>query len=242
MQSFCKSISNRVQMETLYSKLYDKYTKLKKERESEFDKLNYDQEVKFLNFVAAADEALKHYKSENEKLNGQVDELTRELELRASNDEQHIHYKKLLMEEKLKNNQLAEEIARLQKLEHKSMLSTEGTTTPSVDVDLDPIADRHDDDDKCSGPSSNVQQPACCQKKILSSGGDDTDTGSVDCVFQYLVELAVGLKFSPITQSNEIGVLAHHQSSGKLFVQSDEDNKFEWRSRIGVQCGVVGDI
>ncbi|GFP88511.1 hypothetical protein PHJA_000994800 [Phtheirospermum japonicum] len=86
------------------------------------------------------------------------------------------------------------------------MLSTEGTSTPSVDVELDRAAD----DVLCF-------KPVCCQKKIVSSGGDVTDTGSVDCVFQYLVELAFGLKFSPLTQSNEIGVLAHHQSSGYSF-------------------------
>ncbi|KAL0356419.1 UNVERIFIED_CONTAM: hypothetical protein Sradi_4088800 [Sesamum radiatum] len=106
-------------MEALYAKLYDKYAKLKKDKESQFDKLNHDQEVKFLNYAAAADEMIQYLKTENDRLQGQVDELKSELaSFRSSSDEQHIHYQKLLMEESQKNKELSEEIARLQKLEH----------------------------------------------------------------------------------------------------------------------------
>ncbi|KAI9125051.1 hypothetical protein K1719_003667 [Acacia pycnantha] len=43
-------------MEALYSKLCDKYTKLKAKKLSEFDQINKSQEVKFMNFMSAADE------------------------------------------------------------------------------------------------------------------------------------------------------------------------------------------
>ncbi|EPS69708.1 hypothetical protein M569_05061, partial [Genlisea aurea] len=66
-------------MESLYAKLYNKYTKLKREKESEFDKLNHAQEVKFLNYATAADEMIQHLKLEIETLHGQIEELTREL-------------------------------------------------------------------------------------------------------------------------------------------------------------------
>ncbi|KAI3454307.1 hypothetical protein Pfo_010970 [Paulownia fortunei] len=222
-------------MEALYAKLYNKYTKLKKEKESQFDKLNRDQEVKFLNYAAAADEMIQYLKSENDRLHGQVDELKSELvSIRSSSDEQHIHYQKLLMEENQKNKELSEEISRLQKLEHNecshstmreeigcgqenSLEYTPGTATPFVDVELDRPADQHDYGDKGSGAPPSSQQPVCCQRKIFSSGGDATDSSSVNCMFQYLVEFVVGMKVSPLTQSNELCVLVHHQSSGYSF-------------------------
>ncbi|PIN17519.1 hypothetical protein CDL12_09830 [Handroanthus impetiginosus] len=245
-------------MEALYAKLYNKYVKLKKEKESQFDKLNHDQEVKFLNYAAAADEMIQYLKSENDKLHGQVDELKSELaSIRSSSDEQHLHYQKLLMEENQKNKELSEEIARLHKREHnecshctghdeigrgqenlhedtpaeetpgksdmklvkkrKSAPITEGTAPPHVDVEPDHPADQHVYGDKNSNTHPSIQQPICCQRKIYSSGVDATDTSSVNCVFQYLVEFVVGMKFSPLTQSNELCILANHQSSGYSF-------------------------
>ncbi|XP_057799621.1 uncharacterized protein LOC131015290 [Salvia miltiorrhiza] len=111
-------------MEALYAKLYDKYSKLKKEKESQFDKVNYEQEVKFLNYEAAADEMIQYLKSENDKLHERVYDLKNELaSIRASSDEQRIHFQKLLAEEKQKNKELCEEISRLQKVEHKECSS-----------------------------------------------------------------------------------------------------------------------
>ncbi|KAL0417330.1 UNVERIFIED_CONTAM: hypothetical protein Slati_3564900 [Sesamum latifolium] len=240
-------------MEALYAKLYDKYAKLKKDKESQFDQLNHDQEVKFLNYAAAADEMIQYLKTENDRLQGQVDELKSELaSFRSSSDEQHIHYQKLLMEESQKNKELSEEIARLQKLEHNecsrctmheatvqgqqnSCEDTRGDERPDnsvmesrkkrkfvhtpdrmIDVEFDRPADQHVYGDKGSGVPPITKQPLCCQKKI-SSGGDATGTSSVNCVFQYLVEFVVGMKISPLAQSNELCILAHHQSSGYSF-------------------------
>ncbi|WVZ05695.1 hypothetical protein V8G54_019041 [Vigna mungo] len=91
-------------MEVLYSKLYDKYTKLKvcsfinnrqrllrfvsdssfylslkSKKLSELDHLNKEQEVKFVNYLSAAEELIEHLKSEKEDLLGQVNELRTEL-------------------------------------------------------------------------------------------------------------------------------------------------------------------
>ncbi|KAL7098237.1 hypothetical protein ACP275_09G004200 [Erythranthe tilingii] len=235
-----------LQMEVLYAKLYSKYTNLKKEKESEFDELNRDQEVKFSKYADAADEIIEHLKSENEKLNGQVDELKNELaSIRSSSEEQTVHYQKLLTEENQKNEELSKEIKRLQKLQdnvcsksmheevvrghdnshddtpaeethdgsaikstkkRKLVRSTEDRATSSADVELDLQADQH-----------IMVQPACCQRKINGSGGDVAGTSSVNCVFQYLVEFVVGMKVSPLTQSNELCILVHHQSSGYSF-------------------------
>ncbi|KAL2528426.1 titan9 [Forsythia ovata] len=105
-------------MEALYAKLYNKYTELKKEKESKLEQLNRDQEVKFVNYAAAADEMIQYLKSENDRLRGQVDELKSELDLiRSSKEKQDIQYQKLLMEENQKNKELSEEILKLNKLE-----------------------------------------------------------------------------------------------------------------------------
>ncbi|KAK6123628.1 hypothetical protein DH2020_042627 [Rehmannia glutinosa] len=268
-------------MEALYAKLYNKYTKLKKEKETQFDKLNHDQEVKFLNFAAAADEMIQYLKSENDRLNGQVDELKSELAsirheykrimqstrlssrlfpflyllfsffcstlfgCRSSSDEQHIHYQKLLMEENQKNKELSEEIARLQKLEHNQCSNctlheevgrgqeNSHDDTPAEETSAKSVKNLMKTVNLCiqlllsiwnltvyqinmfMGTKAVVLQAS--SRKIYSSGGDATGTSSVNCVFQYLVEFVVGMKVSPLTQSNELCVLVHHQSSGYSF-------------------------
>ncbi|XP_051136774.1 uncharacterized protein LOC127255326 [Andrographis paniculata] len=225
-------------MEALYKKLYNKYTKLKKEKETQLDELNRDQEAKFLNFVTAADAMIQYLKSENERLNGQVDDLKSELAaIRTSNDEQHSQLQKRLMEENQKNKELSEEIARLQNL---------GNHTLSLHVTGEEIdrQQEHSHEDAPVGEMSkkrkyihttegnatpkracvdldagapSIQQPVCCQKRISSSGGDTSGGCSVNCVFQLLVEFVVGMKVSVRAQNNELCVLVHHQSSGYSF-------------------------
>ncbi|XP_073281469.1 uncharacterized protein [Primulina huaijiensis] len=119
-------------MEAIYAKLYSKYSKLKKEKQSPLDKLNREQELKFMNYVAAADEMIEYLKSENDKLHEQIDDLKSEnhnlrgqvddlksglADTRSSSDEQHIQCQKLLMEENQKNKELSKEISKLWKLE-----------------------------------------------------------------------------------------------------------------------------
>ncbi|KAL1555353.1 hypothetical protein AAHA92_15807 [Salvia divinorum] len=220
-------------MEALYSKLYDKYTKLKKEKEYQFDKLNYEQEVKFLKYEAAADEMIQYLKSENEKLH-----------------EECIHFQKLLAEENQKNKELCEEISRLQDKEcssytmpkesgqenlhntpgeqsqgtspaksskkRKSVHISEHAAAPYVGVEVERLSGQLVPRDKGSAAPS-IQQPACCLRMTNSSGGDAADTSSFNCMFQYLVEYVVGLKVSPFTKSNELSILARHQSSGYSF-------------------------
>nr|GMC68078.1 uncharacterized protein LOC109179488 isoform X1 [Ipomoea batatas]GME09248.1 uncharacterized protein LOC109179488 isoform X1 [Ipomoea batatas] len=111
-------------MEAIYAKLYNKYTKLKKEKDSEMEKLNREQEEKFLNYVAAAEEMIEYLRSEKDKLSKQVNELKSELaSTRSTKDEQLIHYQNLLMEENLKNKELSEEIERLQSLEQQRQVN-----------------------------------------------------------------------------------------------------------------------
>ncbi|KAE8683681.1 magnesium-chelatase subunit chlD [Hibiscus syriacus] len=102
-------------MESLYAKLYDKYDKLKKRKLSEMDDIHRDQEEKFLNYVRAAEELIQHLKSENDKLNAEVNELRSEVaSVMSSKDKQCADYQKLLIEESQKYKALSEEVTRLQ--------------------------------------------------------------------------------------------------------------------------------
>ncbi|XP_027770095.1 uncharacterized protein LOC107010648 isoform X2 [Solanum pennellii] len=107
-------------MEALYSKLYSKYAKLKKEKDTSMENLNREQEEKFVNYVAAADAVIDHLRSETDRLKEQVNELRSEMtSMRSANDEEMIQYQKLLMEENLKNKELRDEIQRLQQLDQQ---------------------------------------------------------------------------------------------------------------------------
>ncbi|CAL5352366.1 uncharacterized protein LOC114303315 isoform X1 [Camellia sinensis] len=105
-------------MEALYSKLYDKYTKLKTEKGSKIDEFNREQEAKFMNYVSAAEELIEHLRNENGRLHGQINDLRSEVaSIRYTKDNQLAEYQKLLMEESQKSTKLLEEIEGLKNLQ-----------------------------------------------------------------------------------------------------------------------------
>ncbi|PSR90162.1 Interactor of constitutive active ROPs like [Actinidia chinensis var. chinensis] len=109
-------------MEALYSKLYNKYTKLKTKQESESDKINREQEVKFMKYASAADELIEHLRNENERLKAQISNFRSEVtSIRSTKDQQHAEYQKLLTEEIQKSKQLSEEIQRLKNLQGEGL-------------------------------------------------------------------------------------------------------------------------
>ncbi|KAK8683231.1 hypothetical protein V6N13_039296 [Hibiscus sabdariffa] len=70
-----------------------------------------------LRFMEAAEELIQHLKSENDKLNADVNELRSEVAtIMSSKDRQCSDYQKLLIEESQKCNALSEEVTRLQNL------------------------------------------------------------------------------------------------------------------------------
>lgn len=101
-------------MEPLYAKLYDKYTKLKAKKFSALEDVNKEQELKFMNYMTAAEELIQHLKDENDNLRAKIDELAAAT---GSNvDESSMENQKLLIEEIQKNKELSEEVARLRRL------------------------------------------------------------------------------------------------------------------------------
>lgn len=109
-------------MEALYSKLYDKYTKLKTKRDTEMEELNRSQEEKFMAYASAADELIKHLRSENDRLLAEADDLRSEVtSIRSSRHEQLAEYQKFLMEERQKERELSQEIEKLRNLQREGL-------------------------------------------------------------------------------------------------------------------------
>ncbi|KAF8009242.1 hypothetical protein BT93_J0282 [Corymbia citriodora subsp. variegata] len=101
-------------MEPLYAKLYDKYTKLKAKKFSALEEVNKEQELKFMNYITAAEELIQHLRDENDNLRAKIDEL---VAATGSNvNESSLENQKLLIEEIQKNKELSEEVARLRRL------------------------------------------------------------------------------------------------------------------------------
>lgn len=100
-------------MEALYAKLYESYIKLKTKKFSELDQINEDQEVKFVNYVSAAEELIGHLQDEKERLRAQVNDLRSEVaSIRSMKDEQYV--------ELMKKDDEIERLLNLQQGQHCS--------------------------------------------------------------------------------------------------------------------------
>ncbi|XP_074308723.1 uncharacterized protein LOC141643452 [Silene latifolia] len=111
-------------METLYKKLYEKYSKLKSSKENQMEQINNEQEVKFFECVSAAELYIKHLEKVNKRLSENTDELRNEVvSVRSALDQQFHEFQDRLKEEKQKNQQLALEIEKLRNLQHERTVS-----------------------------------------------------------------------------------------------------------------------
>lgn len=239
-------------MEALYSKLYSKYAKLKKEKDTCMENLNREQEEKFVNYVTAADEMIEYLRSETDRLHKQVNELRSEMaSMRSAKDEEKIQYQKFLMEENLKNKELRDEIQRLQQLDQErtcfSASNDKGKSRQIITVG-DSLPDALDDStitnkkhcrqslpivqdthtlspmeellNRPGQPSTNsyrYTEPACCRRNVDISGDGTADISPASCIFQDLVQWLVGMKFSTVTENEELCISALHESSGLSF-------------------------
>ncbi|KAK8601874.1 hypothetical protein V6N12_051698 [Hibiscus sabdariffa] len=207
------------EMESLYAKLYDKYDKLKKRKLSEMDDIHRDQEEKFLNYVCAAEELIQHLKSENDKLNADVNELRSEVAtIMSSKDKQCSDYQKLLIEESQKCKALSEEVTRLQNLHGEGHVKGGNrdnlpiASPGSAQVAAERISENLPEKALSYEVLPHVQLPDCCKGSISANA---TDRGT--CLFQSLIECLVGMKISNVNQTEGLCISALHQSSGYSF-------------------------
>lgn len=136
-------------MEALYIKLYEKYSKLKTSKDAELDKINQDQEVKFVEFVSAAETLIEHLTTENKRLCQNIDELRNEVRsLRAAKDQQFDEFQQRLVEEKQKNQKLSAEVEQLRNIQHEGIIHSDRSDRQEV---------QHVDNVECSPLVSGYQ-------------------------------------------------------------------------------------
>ncbi|KAL9676689.1 hypothetical protein QQ045_004905 [Rhodiola kirilowii] len=145
-------------METLYSKLYDKYTKLKAKKFEELEKPNKQQEITFTTYVTTAENLIELLRSEKDTLSMQVNELRNEVNsLRSKEYAQCLEYQDLLMEDNQKIKELKEENERLLKLQREGLFSNMKDNdiimlNESVDDQVDPENTPLKSNDKANTP------------------------------------------------------------------------------------------
>ncbi|XP_014490265.1 uncharacterized protein LOC106752996 isoform X2 [Vigna radiata var. radiata] len=206
-------------MEVLYSKLYDKYTQLKSKKLSELDHLNKEQEVKFVNYLSAAEELIEHLKSEKEELLGQVNELRTELaSLRAAKDKEITDCQMLLMEEREKNEALSREVEKLLKSHQErtsDLNNMKANSNNSSSIRMTRKRKRQNDLEKearfISFENEGNSVETC---KETASG---KESGHDNWLIHVLFEYSLGMKLSIIDQSGQMCLSALHQSSGYSF-------------------------
>ncbi|KAH9606039.1 hypothetical protein KSS87_006676 [Heliosperma pusillum] len=115
-------------MEALYAKLYEKYCELKSEKENQIDEINREQEIKFVDFVSAAEKYTENLTAVNKRLSENINQLRVEVvSVREAKVQQFHEFQECLMEEKKKNQLLALEVERLRNLQHERTVSNNGS-------------------------------------------------------------------------------------------------------------------
>ncbi|XP_042514599.1 uncharacterized protein LOC122089159 [Macadamia integrifolia] len=230
-------------MEALYAKLYDKYNKLKRMKESEMEQFNDDTEGKLKNHIDAADELIEHLSNEKDRLCAQINHMEKEItSIRSFKAEQIDELQKLLMEEIQKSKELSEEVERLCNLQREGLccrtndacneikqlkspsggnpvssrdLSSNSVKTLQQNARTVEALTEDNRDVSYSSVQVRYEVPECCRRDSGNSDGEQVEPAS--CLFQALVECLVGMKFSAVNQKEGLCVSALHQSSGYSF-------------------------
>ncbi|XP_068635765.1 uncharacterized protein [Aristolochia californica] len=196
------------EFQVLYNQLYEKYQKLKTEKESELEKRSQEQELKFLEFVSIAENAVKSLTDENKKLKAKIDDL---IDSNRTTEDQYSKFQKLWAEEKQKTKELSGEVEALHKLIPEGFQRNNMNETNYDGKLRSPLGSS-----KVS-PERNQKPHNCCGSHQTYSGDDVNDIGRVNCLFQTLIQCLVGMKFSVVDQAGELSVSVLHQSSGYSF-------------------------
>ncbi|RXH83920.1 hypothetical protein DVH24_013165 [Malus domestica] len=226
--------------EALYSKLYDKYSKIKTKKWSELEDIGKDQEGKFKHYVSGIYFSVRICFNILRRSIFNICEMKmRGCARKSTKAEQCTGYQNRLLEENRKNEKLSEEVERLRKLQQEGNFSRSkgsntdnGLCTPAsgqVSGAAGNLSKRRRTSKRRKNsqseaedlvmPSSvalvTVQEPQWC--RTIERPGCAKPIGQVNCVFQVLVEYMVDLKFSTVSQAEEICISAVHQSSGYAF-------------------------
>ncbi|CAL5192555.1 unnamed protein product [Lathyrus oleraceus] len=228
-------------MESLYKKLYAKYTKLKTNKLSEFHDPAKEQEHKFRKFVSASEQLIDHLRNEYDKVLEHNNDLVNELtSIRLAKDNQLVDLQKLLMEETKKSDTLFEEVEKLQKLlKEGTSGDLNNSNNSSVRMTRKRMRQEHDALDKeagfisCEfdeGNSVERESTQCFLKenasnKLMESstskvndqpGIDLQESGRSSWLAHALFEYTLGMKLSFDNQTGR-SCLFENQSTGFSF-------------------------
>ncbi|KEH19512.1 titan9, putative [Medicago truncatula] len=233
-------------MEALYKKLYSKYTTLKTNKLSELEDVHKEQELKFLKFVSAAEDVIDHLRTENDKLLGQINDLGNELtSVRVAKDNELVEHKRLLLEEKKKNEALFEEVEKLQKLlkegtsgdlsNRKVVNNTSNNSSirmtrkrmrqeqDALDIEARCIPSENegnsvDRESTRSFLKENASNKECSSSKANDQSGVDTqESDHQNWLVHALFEYTLDMKLSTDCQTGRLCLSAMHQSSGNSY-------------------------
>ncbi|XP_068662013.1 uncharacterized protein [Aristolochia californica] len=213
-------------MELHYSKLNDKYMKLKAEKESAQEELFQDLNGNYMKYISVAQEEIENLKNKNKRLIVELNDLKYQTASNGSKISESIDYKKLLMDEKEKTKMLLEEVEKLRN-NNSSQLQTPLGVQNVTSQDFSAVSTR----DLAAKPSTDIQIEVSvvqalesCSRAIQPSsiaGGDSTasgdDTRHADCLFQTLLECLIGMKCSRESQEDGLSLSVLDQSSGYSF-------------------------
>ncbi|XVF04791.1 hypothetical protein REPUB_Repub05bG0115800 [Reevesia pubescens] len=168
------------------------------------DDINRDQEEKFLSYVHAAEELIKHLKSENDKLHAEVNELRSEVaSIMSSKDKQCADYQKLLIEENQKYKALSEEVTRLQNLHQEGHLKHDKRDNiPTFSPGSAQVAS-----EKVSRSSTRMMTRKRSRKSAAEAEDNIVTPGSANCNGAIVSALAEDLSEKALSRE----VLAHVQ-------------------------------
>lgn len=218
-------------MERFNSKLYEKYTNLKKRKFSSIEESNQKIISDVLQYQSAMELLIGDLKNENDKLRAEI----------ISTEDRYQECQKLLLEENHKLKMLSNEAGALKELLQKGdnadrSLQNSACKNPATRLEdvaecllgmksLDTLPGKNASPSEKNASftlhedyNQNQLIPDCCKKtKAYSEDGIER---SYRCAFHILVELLVGMKFVVDIQAERPCFSVIHQMSGYNFTLS----------------------
>nr|XP_018678947.1 PREDICTED: uncharacterized protein LOC103978562 isoform X1 [Musa acuminata subsp. malaccensis]XP_018678948.1 PREDICTED: uncharacterized protein LOC103978562 isoform X1 [Musa acuminata subsp. malaccensis] len=215
-------------MESLNTKLYEKYKKLKKRKFFEEEGWNDTKDADLRSYQSAVEDLIEELKNTNERLRAKL----------YSIQEQSAECEKLLLEESKKSaKELSDEVGRLQNrlaeqndINDNSLLTSpcpipgisftempKSSSTQKTPYLCEENGTQNQEVVFLTDDSYKVENkvPDCCRKHL--AGSSDASEDFSNCVFQTLTNFLVGMDFSVDNQAESLCLLVVHKRSGYSF-------------------------
>ncbi|CAL9115093.1 unnamed protein product [Musa acuminata var. zebrina] len=214
-------------MESLNTKLYEKYKKLKKRKFFEEEGWNDTKDADLRSYQSAVEDLIEELKNTNERLRAKL----------YSIQEQSAECEKLLLEESKKSKELSDEVGRLQnRLAEQNDINDNSLLTSPCPIpgisftEMPKCSSTQKTPYLCEENGTQNQEvvfltddsykvenkvPDCCRKHL--AGSSDASEDFSNCVFQTLTNFLVRMDFSVDNQAESLRLLVVHKRSGNFF-------------------------